>query len=106
MPGKVFEKGQPRSPTAGRRLGTPNKSTQEVGQFCREVLETEEFQRKWRHYFTKTPLHLMEPKLLTLAFHYAYGRPRERVELSGVEGDTLGPKVVFYLPENQRQTPK
>ena len=105
MPGKLFEKGQPRSPTAGRRLGTPNKSTQEVGQFCREVLETEEFQRKWRHYFTKTPLHLMEPKLLTLAFHYAYGRPRERVELSGVDGDTLGPKVIFYLPENKRQTP-
>ena len=105
MPGKLFEKGQPRSPTAGRRLGTPNKSTQEVGQFCREVLATEEFQRKWRQYFTKTPLERMEPKILTLAFHYAYGRPRERLELTGADSDSLFPKVVFYLPVNQRQTP-
>ena len=105
MPGHLFEKGQRRPLMAGRRKGTPNKSTQEVGQFCREVLETEEFQCKWRQYFSKTPLHRMEPKLLTLAFHYAYGRPRERIELSGVDGDTLGPKVIFYLPENNRQTP-
>ena len=106
MSGQLFEKGQPRPPNAGRRKGTPNKSTQEVGQFCREVLETQEFQRKWRHYFINTPLHRMEPKLLTLAFHYGYGKPRERTELSVVDGDTLGPRVIFYLPENKRQTLK
>ena len=98
-----FQKGRPK--TGGRKRGSLNKSTQDVGQFCREVLETEEFQRKWHHYFTKFPLERMEPKLLTLAFHYAYGRPRERIELTGVDGDTISPKIVFYLPDNHRQTP-
>ena len=92
-----FQKG--RLKTGGRKLGSPNKSTQEVGQFFREVLEREELQCKWRQYFTKTPLERMEPKLLTLAFHYAYGRPRERIELSEADSDSLFPKVLIYLPE-------
>jgi hypothetical protein len=41
-----FQKGQPRPEKAGRRAGTPNKSSQEVGRFCRDVLETREFQEK------------------------------------------------------------
>jgi len=97
-----FQKGEPRPANAGRRAGTPNKSTQDVGQFCREVLETAEFQEKWRDYFTTTPLRVMEPKLLALAFAYAYGKPRERVELTGAEGDPLEPKVTIYMPFNAR----
>lgn len=81
-----FQIGQPRPANAGRRAGPPNKSTQDVGQFCREVLETAEFQEKWRDYFQATPLPLMEPKLLTMAFAYGYGRPHERLESTGAEG--------------------
>lgn len=101
----LFQKGEARLPTAGRRRGTKNKSTQQVGQFCREVLDTKEFQQKWRQYFLKTPLERIEPRLLTLAFHYAYGRPHQGIELSGVDVNTLSPKVIFYVPENHRQTP-
>jgi hypothetical protein len=95
---RLFQKGEPRPATAGRRAGTLNKSTQEVGQFCREVIESPAFQRQWREYFTTRPLHRMEPKLLALAFAYAYGKPRERVELTGAENAPLEPQMIFYLP--------
>jgi hypothetical protein len=98
----LFEKGKPRPPTAGRRTGTPNKSTQEVGQFCREVIESPAFQKQWREYFTTRPLYRMEPKLLALAFAYAYGKPRERVELTGAESGPLEPQVIFYIPSKER----
>jgi hypothetical protein len=100
---RLFQKGQPRPAKAGRRVGTPNKSTQEVGQFCREVLETPEFRQKWREYFLKTPLHRMEPKLLALCFSYAYGKPREHIELTGAEGGPLEPQVTIYIPEKEHQ---
>lgn len=80
----MFRRGQPK--LAGRKKGTQNKSTQSVGQFCRDVLETTEFQEKWRDYFKTTPLRVIEPKLLTMAFAYAYGKPRERFESTGMEG--------------------
>jgi hypothetical protein len=97
-----FQKGQPRPETAGRRAGTPNRNTQEVGRFCREVLETREFQQEWYRYFIQTPLDQIEPKLLALAFAYAYGRPRERVEAIGTEDGSMATRVIFYLPSNQR----
>lgn len=97
----MFKPGQPK--IAGRKKGTQNKSTQSVGQFCRDVLETTEFQEKWRDYFRTTPLRAMEPKLLALAFAYAYGKPRERVESTGAGDCTLEPRVTFYLPHNNRQ---
>ena len=95
-----FQKGQPRPDKAGRRAGTPNKSTQEIGQFCREILEMPAFQEKWRAYFLDTPLDQMEPRLLALAFAYGYGRPRERVEITGEQSNE--PRVLFYLPSNGR----
>lgn len=98
-----FKKGEPRPANAGRRAGTPNKSTQDVGQFFREVLETAEFQEKWRNYFTTMPLRVMEPKLLALAFACAYGKPRERVELTGAESGPLESQVIFYMPSKQCQ---
>ena len=96
-----FQKG--RLKTGGRKLGSPNNTTQVFGQFCRSVLETEQFQRKWHWYLTQTPIEQIEPKLLTLVFHYAYGRPREQIELSGVVSEN-STKIIFYLPEKW-QTP-
>ena len=96
----MFKLGQPK--IAGREKDVPNKSTTEVGIFYRDVLETAELQEKWRDYFRTTPLRLMEPKLLALAFTYAYGKPRERVESTGAGGGTLEPRVTFYLPHNNR----
>ena len=99
----LFQKGQPRPAKAGRRAGTPNKSTQGVGQFCRDVLETPEFRQKWHEYFAKTPLHRMEPKLLALVFAYAYGRPRQRIEMTGAESGALESQVIIYLPSKNGQ---
>jgi hypothetical protein len=61
-----FQKAQARPEKAGRRAGTPNRSSQEVGRL------------------------------------YAYGRPRERVEVIGTEAGLQESRVVFYLPSNQR----
>ncbi|MBA2253376.1 MAG: hypothetical protein H0W13_11865 [Nitrospirales bacterium] len=33
---------------------------------------------------------------------YAYGKPKEHVELSGPGGDAVKPKVLFYIPNNGR----
>src|SRR6476660_7391631 len=96
-----FQKGQPRPEKVGRRAGTPNKSSQEVGQFFREILEAPAFQEKWRNYFLDTPLNVIEPKLLVLAFAYGYGRPRERVEIAQ---DQVTSQVTFYLPLNERDS--
>jgi len=83
----LFQKGEPRSAKAGPRAGTPSKSTQSVGQFCREFLETPEFQERWKNYTLTVPLEAMDVRLLLIAFNYA-GRPRERVELTGGKRST------------------
>jgi hypothetical protein len=97
-----FQKGQPRPEKAGRRAGTPNKSSQEVGHFFREILEAPAFRDKWRNYFLDTPLDLIEPKLLILAFSYGYGRPRERLEIAQEQSDFPQSQVILYLPLNGR----
>ena len=97
-----FQKGMPRPAAAGRRAGTRNRSSQDIGQFCREVLETPEFRRKWQLYFEQTPLDQMDPRLLALAFTYGYGKPRERMESRGPENGQERAQVLFYLPSNQR----
>jgi hypothetical protein len=95
----LFKKGEPRPKNAGRRAGTQNKSSQEVGQFFREILETPAFREKWRSYLLETPLDLIEPKLLILAFSYGYGRPQERVEIAQ---EQIPPQITFYLFLNGR----
>ena len=96
----MFKPGQPK--LVGRKKGTPNKSTQSVGQLCRKILETHEFRQKWREYFVKTPMNRIEPKLLVLVFAYAYGKPREHIELTGTECGPLEPRVIFYIPDKER----
>jgi hypothetical protein len=64
----------------GRKKGTPNKSTTEVGQFFRQILESKTYQANLTKRFKAGKV---APALETLAFHYVYGKPKEQHELSG-----------------------
>ena len=41
---------------------------------------------------------------IKLLLAYAYGRPCERVALTGAEGDLVEPQVTIYLPFNKRHS--
>ena len=84
-----FVLGMKRHPKAGRKKGSLNKLPKEVTVFCREVVESPEFQQKWRNYFKHTPLNQMDSKILMIAFAYAYGKPRERIEHTGLDSGPL-----------------
>jgi len=54
-----FQKGQPKPEKAGRRAGTPNKSSWPI--FPRDSGGDPAFQEKWRGYLLDTPTHLHSP---------------------------------------------
>ena len=37
-------------------------------------------------------------------WHYAYGKPKESVALSGPDSRPINPQVTFYIPKNGRDT--
>ena len=68
-----------RPPTAGRRAGTPNKRTATVQAYAREILEHPKVQaRHLREAIDGT----ISPALEQLLFHYAYGRPVEKIDVT------------------------
>lgn len=77
--------------TGGRTKGTPNKTTTELGQACRRLVED----RAYRAAF-KLRLHAGElaPPLEAMVWHYAYGKPLERHEVGGEGG---GPVRVEFV---------
>jgi hypothetical protein len=96
---RLFQKGQPRPAKAGRRAGTPNKATFEIQQACREHGPVM-IARLVR--MANNPDGHVAIGAIKLLFAYGYGRPRERVVLTGMEGAPLEPKVIFYMPDNAR----
>ncbi len=62
----------------GRRKGVPNKATREVREFCQRLLESEDYQAALRQRISKGRL---APALECLIWTYAYGKPKERVEM-------------------------
>ncbi len=76
-----FKKGQ-----GGRRTGTKNKATLEVQAFCRGLVEDEEYRKYFDHRFKVGQL---PPQLEQLVWHYAYGKPIERQEISGPGGGPI-----------------
>lgn len=41
-------------------------------------------------------------KAIKILLAYGFGRPPERIELSGTGSDAASSQVVFYMPDNQR----
>ena len=85
--GKPFQKGDPR---AGRPKGRKNNATLEVKELARRMVENEAYQRRLQARMVKGKI---PPAVETMLWYYAYGKPRERVEVTG-EG---GAPVAFTL---------
>lgn len=81
--GRPFEKGQKRSPKAGRKKGTPNKKTREIKEFALSILTGPKYVK---HVQDMADEGKLPPHLETLLYHYAYGKPKDRVEWTGEDG--------------------
>lgn len=75
----------------GRKLGARNKNTRDAEAVCRKLIEDKGYRKAF-----KVRLHAgtLPGSLEAMLFHYAYGKPKERVEVSGESG---GPVVVKFI---------
>jgi len=75
-----FRPGKPK--TGGRMRGTPNKATRDIKEFARSVLESPNYRASLK----KRLICGNAPKIEELLYHYAFGRPVERTEVTGEDG--------------------
>jgi hypothetical protein len=96
--GKPFKPGER---TAGRQKGTPNKATIEVKEAARLLVEDESYRKNLQ---ARLKSGECAPAVESMLWHYAYGKPKEMVELTGPNGSPLGggPQVMLYMPDNGR----
>jgi hypothetical protein len=80
----VTPKGSPKR--GGRKKGTPNKVTVEVKQLCSELVTDPAYLSK-----LKKRLHAgkLAPGVENTLWHYAFGKPKETVEHSGLGGEPI-----------------
>ena len=69
---------------AGRPKGALNKATRDVKALCTELLESPTYVRNFR---TRLNAGKLAPVVEALVWHYAYGKPKEQIELEA--GGTL-----------------
>ena len=70
----------------GRTKGTPNKVQKDVAERCRAMIESPEYVAYFQH---RLMVGQLAPALEALSWHYAYGKPRERVEVTGADGGPI-----------------
>jgi hypothetical protein len=81
-----FQKGKPRPANAGRKKGSENKITAEVKAICLAMVSKPD-------YLTELEVRLREgklpPPIEKMLWEYAYGKPKETLELTGAEGGPI-----------------
>lgn len=82
-------KGTPK--TGGRAKGTPNKATVEVKAFCRGILESHDYRVALKR---RVKAGELPPGMEQMLWAYAYGKPKEQVELTGAEGGPIVTSIV------------
>ncbi len=92
-----FVKGMKRPAGAGRKPNSLNKKTLEVREFAKNILESPAYKESLKIRIERGK----SPEIEKLLFHYAYGRPPDKIELSNPAGD-MTPLVSFYFPHNFR----
>jgi acyl-CoA-binding protein len=73
----AFQKGKSGNP-AGKKPGTVNKVTRDIREFARECLESPDYVRRLKGRLEAGKA----PHMETLLAHYAYGKPKDVVEIN------------------------
>lgn len=80
-----------RAGQGGRKPGARNKNTRDAEAVCRKLVED----KVYRSQFKKRLLAATLPSSLeAMLWHYAYGKPKERLEVTGDDG---GPVLVRFI---------
>ena len=87
-------KGSAKPPGSGRKAGTPNKRTQDAQAVARAIVDDPEVQALWLQQARTGDL---SPTFLQLLCYYAWGKPKETVELSG------SVTLAYTIEEHTRQ---
>lgn len=66
--------------TGGRRRGTPNKTSTDIGAACRQLVDDAEYRQYFKH---RLMVGQLPPALEAMAWHYAYGKPPETLTVDG-----------------------
>jgi hypothetical protein len=81
-----WPKGKARPAAAGRKPGTPNKRTLEIAEYARRIVEDEKVRAM---VLLQAQNGSLPPAVLVLFYHYAFGKPVERVEHGGPDGGAI-----------------
>lgn len=90
----------PRYTGPGRPKGIPNKVTAEIRQLARHLLQDKAYRRSLRRRLVNGTLGPLEIVL----WHYAYGKPKDQLETPPTSDRVAEARVVFYIPDNDRDT--
>lgn len=81
-----------RRKTGGRIKGTPNKTTTDIAQCCRDLVDDVKYRASLK---TRLDSGQLAPALESMLWHYAHGKPKEHVEHSGEI--QMPSRVIFEL---------
>jgi hypothetical protein len=70
--------GEGHAKVGGRKRGVPNKLTREVQRFCLALVQDPEYAKKFAEDFKARRV---APGLEAMVWAYAYGRPRQQLEI-------------------------
>jgi hypothetical protein len=74
----AWPKGKPRPPGAGRKKGTQNKTTRDVQEWARSILEDPKVRDKT---LRNAQAGRLAPAILIELMHYGYGKPKDTLAL-------------------------
>lgn len=89
-PGRPFQKGQSGNPR-GRKPGAVNKVTAEAKAACAAIVDDPIYRSML---LKRAQLGRLAPAVEAMLWHYAKGKPKEHVEVSGVDGQPINMELV------------
>lgn len=99
--GQIVAKAKGMAKVGGRQKGAKNKASNGIRKFSLQLLMDRTYRRELRQ---RLKDHTIDPGIHRMLYQYAYGRPPEKIELSGPDGGPIEQKVQFYIPKNGRET--